>query len=281
MLTTVKAYSAWQAAPALSLSEDGRAETDLIQIRNIDGLDPVTAAIGTAPYGSTDGEAFTGSSVLSRNIVLTLHPNPDWSSWSPEALRRILYSYFMPKQAVRLEFYSDDMPDLEIIGVVESLTANMFTSDPEIIVSIICPDPYFQTIDAIILSGSVGDDPLDIEYNGSIPGGIQVIVEQVSGTNPNELDIQVGNPDLTFFKVSLNNIVTSTKYFQMSSLPMNKYVETVNESNSVITSLLSNVEISQGSDWPMFQPGTNQFSVDADNGVQTWELAYFERYGGL
>jgi len=173
------------------------------------------------------------------------------------------------------------MPDMEITGVVESLAANMFTSDPEIQVSIICPDPYFQTIDPIFLSGNVGDDPVDIEYNGSVPGGIQVVVEQVSGTNPNELDIQLGNPDLTFFKVSVNNIVTASKYFHMSSIPMSKYVETVNESNGVITSLLSNVEISQGSDWPILQPGTNQFSIDSDHGVQTWQLAYFERYGGL
>jgi hypothetical protein len=43
VLTVVKAYSAWQSAPTLPLSEDGRAETDLVQIRNIDGLDPVTA----------------------------------------------------------------------------------------------------------------------------------------------------------------------------------------------------------------------------------------------
>lgn len=281
MLTTVKAYSAWQSAPTLYLSEVGRAESDPIQIRNIDGLDPVTASIGTTPYGSTDGEAYVGSSVLSRNLVITLHPNPDWDTWSPEALRRILYSYFMPKQAVRFEFYSDDMPDLEITGVVESLTANMFTNDPEVQVSVICPDPYFQTIDPIILNGNVGDDPLDIEYGGNIPGGIQVIIEQISGTNPNEVDIQIGNPDLTFFKVAQANVVTSTKYFHMSSLPMSKYVETVNESNGVITSLLSNVVTKEGSEWPLLLPGTNQFQVLSDNGAQTWELAYFEKFGGL
>jgi len=263
------------------LSESGRAETDLIQIRNIDGLDPVTASIGTAPYGSIDGEAYTGSSVLGRNLVLTLHPNPDWSTWSPEALRRILYSYFMPKQAVRLEFYSDDMPDLEITGVVESLTANMFTNDPEILASIICPDPYFQTIDPIFLSGDTSDDPVDIEYHGTIPDGIQLLVKQVSGTNPNELDIQIGNPDLTFFKVAQTNLATSTKYFHMSSLPMSKYVETVNETTGVSTSLLSNVATEEGSEWPMLEPGTNQFQVISDNGVQSWELTYFEKFGGL
>ena len=281
MLTVVKAYSAWQSAPTLPLDEAGRAESDLIQIRNIDGLDPVTASIGVQPYGSIDGEAYVGSSVLSRNIVLTLHPNPDWNLWSPEALRRLLYSYFMPKQAARLELYSDDMEDLEITGVVESLTANMFSNDPEIQVSIICPDPYFSAIDPQIISGDTTDTPLDIEYLGSVPAGIQVKVEQVSGTNPNEINIQIGNPDLTFFKASLANLITSTKYFHMSSLPLNKYSETVNESNGVSTSLLSNLVTEEGSEWPMLLPGTNQFQVTSDNGVQNWELTYYERFGGI
>ena len=281
MLSIVKAYSAWQSAPTLPLDEAGRAESDLIQIRNIDGLDPVTASIGTQPYGSTDGEAFTGSNVLSRNLVLTLHPNPDWNLWSPEALRRLLYSYFMPKQAVRLELYSDDMEDLEITGVVESLTANMFSDDPEVQASIICPDPYFSAIDPQIISGNTSDDILDIVYDGSVPAGIQVKVEQVSGTNPNELTIQIGNPDLTFFKAVLPNLITSTKYFHMSSLPLNKYSETVNESNGVSTSLLSNLVTEEGSEWPMLLPGTNQFQVTSDNGVQSWELTYYERFGGI
>ena len=95
MLTQIKAYSSLQSAPTLYLSEIGRAESDLIQIRNIEGLDPVVASVGTAPYGASDGEAYVGSSVLSRNIVLTLHPNPDWNTWSHEALRRLLYAYFM------------------------------------------------------------------------------------------------------------------------------------------------------------------------------------------
>lgn len=278
MLTVVKAYSAWQSAPTMFLSEDGRAETDLIQIRNIEGLDPVTASIGTAPYGSIDGEAYTGSSVLSRNLVLTLHPNPDWNAWSPEALRRILYSYFMPKQAVRLELQSDDLEDVEIAGVVESFTANPFSNDPEYQASIICPDPYFQAVDAKILTGNANDTPLDIDYLGSVPAGIQVKVEQTSGASPDNLTVQIGNPDDQFFKVSLDNIITTSKYFLMSSFPMGKYVETVAD---VTKSLLSSVETQQGSAWPMLLPGTNQFQVISDHGVQSWELAYYERFGGI
>ena len=63
MLTEVKAYSSWRSAPTLPLDDNGRAETDLIQIRNIDGLDPVKASVNTSPYGSIDGASYAGSSV--------------------------------------------------------------------------------------------------------------------------------------------------------------------------------------------------------------------------
>ena len=51
MLTEVKAFSSWRSAPTLLLNEDGRPEADLIQVRNITGLDPVKASVGTSPYG--------------------------------------------------------------------------------------------------------------------------------------------------------------------------------------------------------------------------------------
>lgn len=279
MLTEVKAYSSWQSAPTLYLDEDGRAETDFVQIRNIDGLDPVKASVGVTPYGSTDGESYVGSSVLSRNIVLTLHPNPNWTNWSPEALRRLLYAYFMPKEVVQLEFYSNDMSPVDIRGVVEDFSANAFSKDPEYIASIICPDPFFNTIEPVVLSGGVNDPPRDIQYNGNIPGGIQVKVSFVSGTAPNKLTIQIGDPNIGSFIVDSPSVVTASKYFQMSSVPMNKYVENI-ANNGTITSLLSYISIG-GSDWPMFEPGKNKFSVTSDHGVQNWELTYFEKFGAL
>jgi hypothetical protein len=284
VLTEVKAYSSLQAAPSLLLAPNGRAENDFIQIRNIDGLDPVIASVGTTPYGSSDGEAYVGSSVLSRNLVLTLHPNPDWDTWSPEALRRLLYSYFMPKQAVRLLFMSDDMQDVDIRGVVESFAANPFSKDPEYIASVICPDPYFSATTAVVLTGNANDPDIDIDYGGSIPGGIQIEVDWSSGTNPTLISIDVGNPDISTFEVSTPNIVSANNYFRMSSFPRSKYVENVYTSGAnkgKIISLLSNVTIAEGSTWPMLQPGSNSFSLGTDHGVQAWQLTYLEKFGGL
>jgi Phage tail protein len=277
VLTEVKAYSSWRSAPTLQLDADGRAETDLIQIRNIDGLDPVKASVNMSPYGSIDGASFTGSSVLSRNIVLTLKPNPNWDTWTYEKLRRLLYSYFMPKLVTRLVFYSDDMDPVEIYGVVETVSVNMFSKEPEIQVSIVCPDPYFTSLVPTIVTGTNGV-LATFDYNGSVEGGVVIKVSHVSG-NPTTIGIQLGDPKATYFGVTAG--VTSTKYFELSSIPMRKYVQNVNIGTGVIENLLSNVYIQEGSLWPVLEPGENEFKVITDDGVQDYELIFYERFGGL
>ena len=215
MLTEVKAYSSWRSAPTLPLSDGGRPETDLIQIRNIDGLDPVKASVNTSPFGSVDGASFTGASVLSRNIVLTLHPNPDWKDWTYEALRRLLYSYFMPKRLTRLVFYSDDMIPVEISGVVEDVSVNIFSKDPELQVSIICPDPYFTSLDPTVITGLTNDDAITVEYGGTIEAGMHVKVTATADPVPSDIGIQIGDPKVTYFAVLAS--INPNMYFEMNS----------------------------------------------------------------
>jgi hypothetical protein len=279
VLTEVKAYSSWRSAPTLPLSADGRPETDLIQIRNVDGLDPIKATVNTSPYGSVDGSSYVGASVLSRNIVLTLHPNPDWVDWTYERLRKLLYQYFMPKRPTRLVFYSDDMIPVEISGVVEDVSINIFSKDPELLVSIICPDPYFTALNGIVLTGQTNDDPVVIDYNGTIEAGMHVKVTATPDTAPSDIAIQLGDPRIAYFAVAAT--VNPTLYFEMNSLPMKKFVQNVNIGSGVITNLLSMIHIQEGSLWPGLQPGDNEFSVITDLGVHDWELTYFERFGGL
>jgi len=282
VLTEVKAYSSWQSAPVLLLDENGRAETDLIQIRNIDGLTPVKASVNTTPLASVDGASFSSTSVLSRNIVLTVHPNPNWGTWTHESLRRLLYSYFMPKSLVLLQFYSDDMPDVGIEGYVEDISANLFSDDPEYLVSIICPDPYFTALEPEIVTGQAIHEMgmfETIDYNGSVESGIHLKVTYTSGASPMEIAVQIGDPAITHFMVETS--VDATNYLELSSVPMDKYVRNVDLDTGVITSLLSNVHIEEGSNWPFIQPGENHFHVITDEGEQDFVLTYYERFGGL
>jgi len=280
VLTEVKAYSSWVSAPTLLLDEDGRSETDLVQIRNIDGLDPVKASVNTSLFGSVDGSAYTGASVGQRNIVLTVHPNPDWKTWTFESLRRLIYSYFMTKRPVRLVFISDDIPPVEILGIVESVDNVMFSKDPEFNVSVICPDPYFKSVVPKVVTGQSirsGGAVTVVEYDGSVETGFEVKVSFSSGTAPTVIGIQIGDPKVNFFNVTAT--VGSSLYLDMSSVAMQKYVQNVSIGSGVITNLLSKVQ--EGSKWPLLQPGDNNFSVITDQGVQDWELTIYERFGGL
>jgi len=281
VLTEVKAYSSWQSAPTLPLSDQDTAETDLIQVANIDGLDPVTASVNTSPLGSVDGTAYVGSDVPSRNIVMTVRPNPDWDTWTYESLRKLLYAYFMPKRLVKLMFLSDDRVPVQIEGYVESVQANLFSKTPEVQVSIICPDPYFTSVDPVVVTGVTvrpGGVFQTIDYDGTIETGFNVEVTYVSGAAPATIGIQIGNPLISFFNVT--GTVGATSVFEMNSVQMQKYVQNVDLNTGVISSLLSKV-VQEGSAWPTLQPGENEFSVITNAGVQDWTLTYYERYGGL
>ena len=281
MLTEVKVYGSPELPLDLHLSEtdSGRPETDTIQIRNTEGLDPVNASVSTSPYGSVDGASHTGSSVETRNIVFTLGLNPNWDDKTYASLRRLVYSYFMPKRLVRLEFYSDDIISVEISGLVEDVSNNMFSKDPEIQVSIVCPSPHFKAIDPIVLTGETGDSPITIDYKGSIESGINVKVTATEDTSPTAISIQIGDPAYLFIDVSAS--IDDTKYLEMSSIPLLKFVRNVDIPSGDIDSLLGYVNEGGEIIWPVFAYGENKFSVITDVGVHNWELTYYERYGGL
>ena len=277
MLTEVRAYSAWRSAPILQLDVDGRPETDLIQVTKVDGLDPVKASVTTSPFGAVDGTSYTGSSVLNRNIVLTLKPNPNWDTWTHEKLRKLLYSYFMPKLVVRLVFHNDETDPVEIYGVVEGVEADIFAKEPTFQVSVICPDPYFSAVNPTLIAGQNGAVNT-FEYGGNVESGVIVKVTHVSGA-PTSIGVQLGDPRETYFAVMAD--VNSSKYFELSSIPMQKYVQNVNLGTGVIDNLLSNVYIREGSLWPTLQPGTNEFMLITDAGVQDYQLIFYERFGGI
>src|SRR5215204_5425397 len=149
------------------LDPEGTPELDFVQVRHIEGLDPVKAFINTMAYGLTDGEAFLGSDIPSRNIVMTLGPNPNWTTWTYETLRQLIYSYFMTKITVNLVFDSDEVGIVQITGNVDSVIANPFSKDPEYIVSIICLDPYFYRVTPVVLTGVADGELVDLTNEGN------------------------------------------------------------------------------------------------------------------
>lgn len=278
MLTSVEVYSQWPDAPTLPLDPNGSEETDLLQLINIDGINPVKATVNTSAFGSIDGVAYIGSDIPERNPVLTVRANPNWINWSHEDLRRLLYSYFMPKQNVKLRFYSDDMDPVEIDGIVEDCDISQFSSDLSYQISVICPDPHFTDINTTLISMETGD-LAQILYNGSIECGMLIELDKVSGANPTQMQIKYG-PNSEYLYTVSPLVLDGTSYFIMSSIPGNKYVENVNRSTGVVTSLLSKMQA--GSVWPTLKPGKNSLTISVNaTGEYAVSIAYNSRYGGL
>jgi len=259
--------------------------TEAIQVRNIEGLGPVKADVGTSPFGSIDGEAYTGSSVGKRNLVITVGLNPNWIDQSIESLRTLLYAYFMPKQSVKLRFFSDSMVTVEISGYVEGFEPNIFTKDPEIQISIICPMPDFVAIASTVVTGIVAPNNVpqpgaDIGYAGNVAAGFLLRVD-ANATVPaysGPLDIVSRTPFSLAF--SINPMTADNgQYFEMSSVRGTKYAQGVNILGGARVTLLRNVAASSA--WPQLEPGVNNFYVAASTSGQAWTLTYFNRFGGL
>lgn len=283
MLTNLEVYSPSSSPPNLPL-ELGSADTDLIHIRNIDGLGPVKASVNTRQQGTSDGEYYSGSTVGKRNLVLTLGLNPDWMIHTPSTLRQMLYGYFMPKASVALRLFSDDLPAVEISGYVESAEPNIFSKDQEMVVSIICPVPDFVAVGVSEITGIASSDPAWFEFSYRGNSAAPVLLEVKNTTAPAgpaysgsvKIESQQILPITKTFEVIADIDVSS--FLRINSASGQKKVQTIVGPETVN---LLNVLVA-GSIWPTVQPGVNKMRVRTTSSTgKPWTAKYYERFGGL
>lgn len=149
--------------------------TDETYIRKVDGLGPVKAEIGTENFVVDDGAYMTSDRVGARNIVFRMAYNKGYSGgYDVEALRKKAYVYFPPKGLVYLYFFSNGKPYF-IQGYVESHDPTIFDRNPEIMVSILCLDPYFQDMDTTTLKSPTGA-PIDRELFPDGPTPFELLI---------------------------------------------------------------------------------------------------------
>ena len=284
MITKMELFSASPSAPELPLG-GFMPNDDPVQIKDVNGLGPVNAEITTTPYATGRGERYQGGFVGKRNIVLTLGYNPDWAgNQTMASLRQLLYRYLMPKTWTKMRFFTDELPVVDIEGYVESFDPNIFSQDPEVTVSIICPKPDFIEADATTQIGVVDDGTNEIvfDYIGTVSTGFELMVEATLG-NPSytgPLTVVLKSPvEPQTFKLISAVTIDADKYFKMSTVRNSRRIGTIARLDGAITNLLRGM--SNDSVWPEIEPGENVFSIDAAENGQKWTLAYFNRFGGL
>lgn len=114
------------------------------QIANITGLNPPKANIYTTALAGIDGERYKSSHLDMRNIVLTVAINGN-----VEENRLRLYGFFGTGRWCKL-FYSNNSRDVYAEGYCETVDGSLFVVKQTIQISVICPEPYFKSLETII-----------------------------------------------------------------------------------------------------------------------------------
>lgn len=193
-------------------------------ITNIDGLGPVKAALTSADNASDAGSVFLSAKDGQRNIVITMGFAPSYSTGSTvTALRQALKSFMMPKTFIEMRFTDDLLGEFDIWGRVETHEPDIFAKDPQVVISIICDDPYFYKNASDIVFNvptlTPGNETFSVDYAGDVPVGFRFEFDTTSNSaSPfNYVDLQMNPGWEDQPKMRLDKSFISGAHYEISS----------------------------------------------------------------
>ena len=259
---------------------------------SVQGLTPSATTINTATAGTIDGSFFNSARVESRNIVITIVINGDI-----EGNRQRLYKLFPRKKEITL-YYKNKNRDVKINGYVETLEGDLFVKREQMQISIICPRPYFESVETT--THYIGDvhDLFEWPFDISESDPVEISRETTSFiyTYDNTGDVETG----AIFEFDIAGSVTGltlTNFTTMEYIGFNYSFSagdkiTVNTIQGQISAKLihNNTEINllnyliSGSKWVKLATGENEIIYQVSTGNEADITCIFTApvlYGGV
>lgn len=251
------------------------------RITNIDGLTPPKASINTSSYAGGDGAEFNSARLDTRNVVLTIVPD------SPIEKNRInLYKFFQVKKPVTIA-YSNGTREVVIVGYVESIEGNLFTSIQSIEVSIICLQPYFEDATTLVIDLSrilnnfefpfaIEEDGIEfsifdpiyainVENKGDIPNGVVInIFANGEVLNPTIYNINDRSEFGLNFTMEKGDLITINTNRGHKSVILTRL--------GIKTNIINKVK--KYSTWFTIDIGENPFTYDAETGAEMLDISF-------
>lgn len=148
----------------LTLGTDG-----YIVNNDIEGLSRPDADIARSKLAGANASRMSGSNISERNIVFDIIPMPNI-----DVYRERLY-YILPYDEMLRFYFVKGGKRVFIDGKVEKISGAFKPGKPfSFAVSILCPFPWFQSVQRHRLKLTVGDN--EISYDGDIPAGFTLDV---------------------------------------------------------------------------------------------------------
>lgn len=253
-----------------------------INVKDIDGLDPVKATLTSSTFVNRPGAVFQSSQRITRNILIKLELKPDPATQTVRSVRQSIYNIFRPETQVLMKFYDDESESVvsdgyHILGRVETCEppTSRFTQAPEVDISVICYDPDFFDPAVVTVSGMTTADvaATTINYIGTIETGLTFTVNVNRSLSEFQITYVDGNGQTwtmdvvsTFVAGDVITIVTT---------PGSKSATLVRA--GVTSSVL--YAVSPQSTWMKLAPGVNTIRFSATGAAIPASVSYMNRFG--
>lgn len=246
------------------------------QVVSITGLNPPQAQINTTPIAGMDGAKFNSSKLETRNIVILLKINGD-----VESNRQFLYHYFLTKDWCKVYFKNENR-DVFIEGRVESCEVGLFERGQAMQISILCPQPYFKSVDEIIeeMSSTVDAFVFPFSINVSEPIAFSTLNVTRETNIYNSAEAEAGMIFTIEFAAAVSALEiideTTGETFELNYSFQEGDLVTINtnKGDKSVRLLRSGIEYNlfsamvRGSAFFQLKLGDNYFSYLADSGAQ-------------
>jgi len=245
-------------------------------VKPIDGLDPVDANDVSTSFANQDGEQHQAIRREARYITMKLGLKQG-AAGSVSSLRSKLMRFFMPKAYVRLTFYREDGPDVDIWGVVEKFKCPQFVKEPEATITIKCHKPDFVVPHVYGSSNytTAGTDEHLITYNGDVETGFEF--RMVLDRSISQFTIFQRSGEDTLNRMLIAEPLVAGDVITISTVAGDKRVHLTR--NGSASSIL--FAMAPDSSWLNLFPGPNYIRVYTDGAAIPYTITYTSKVGGL
>lgn len=264
---------------------------DAYQVLSVSGIDQPKANINTTKLAGMDGAMFNSAYLNMRNIVIMVRINGD-----VENNRLELYRFCRSKENCRF-YFENGSRNAYADGYVESVECPLFTNNEVMQISIMCPFPYFKSVQESLfdISDAYGAFTFPFTISEPIPFSIYAANRQTDVINRSESEtgaiITITALD-SFGKVKISNATTGDTFtLTYSFLKDDKIIiNTYKGQKSVYlhrggARINLFMFIASGSTFFELRIGKNQFSYQIDDGdsddAAEITIAFAQLYRGL
>lgn len=247
---------------------------DYFNLIEISGFTLAQSDIASVTVPFVDGDTVTNVQTTARTVTLYLKLK---QAAGIEAAKRYIFQFVKLKKEGTIQLEQDGRK-IELVGIVESIDLPRFQAGCTMAVTLHCSQPYWRDIDYVVkqLSIYINLHHFEIAFpSAGVPFGAYDIDQTQNFNNSGDVDTgvvitiialnTVVNPKirstLTGEFIGVNDTLTTNQSVTISTIKGRKAI--TKDGTNIIDKIMS------GSTFLQLVTGQNEFSIEADSGVES------------